>query len=66
MRRFEEMKMTRPTEPRICPPGCPHLDSGADPWGCDDCKLFEDVIMEQTVATENAYDKKAQEEWNEN
>lgn len=54
------------SEPRICPPGCPYLDPGADPWGCDDCKLFEDAIMEQMVAAENAYDKKAQEDWDEN
>jgi len=56
----------RQTEPRICPAGCPGLDDGADPYGCDGCKLFEDSIMEQTVAAENAYDKKAQEDWNEN
>lgn len=30
------------SEPRICPPGCPRLNDGADPWGCDYCRKAED------------------------
>ena len=34
--------MARSIEPKICPPDCPYLDTGADPWGCENCRLAED------------------------
>ena len=52
--------MTRPTEPRICPAGCPHIDDGGD---CDECTLAEDKLDAQQAEVEASYDKKAQEEW---
>ena len=36
------MKQIIPTEPRICPAGCPGLDPAiADTWACEECNLDE-------------------------
>jgi hypothetical protein len=53
-------------EPRICPPGCPYLNGNSSFWGCDDCLLAEDAANVKQADAEAAYDKKAQEDWNEN
>jgi len=39
--------MARSIEPKICPPDCPYLDPGADPWGCEDCRQGEDELEAQ-------------------
>jgi hypothetical protein len=53
----------RPNEPRICPAGCPYLDAGSDPWGCENCRRSEDYLDVQQADAEMRYDKKAQEDW---
>lgn len=55
--------MMRPTEPRICPASCPHL---ADDFDCDECALIEEKYDMQQAEAEASYDKKAQEDWDEN
>jgi hypothetical protein len=58
--------MMKPNEPRICPAGCPYIDADSDPWGCENCRRDEDNLNAWQVDAEAAYDKKAQEDWDEN